>query len=104
MVGGLIWWSFGSSRDALGALAGGGIGAVSSLYFALRTGTAVAPASAGAAFGGFLAGWVVKVVVAIGLLWTAAQLAPDAFPAVVSTFVAAIMVYPFFGTSSGRSD
>ena len=102
VVGALVWWSFGGSRDALGALAGGSIGALSSLYLALRMGTARAPANAGSAFAGFLWGWVVKVVVAVGLLWTAARLAPDALPAVVSTFVAAVLVYPFFGTSSGK--
>lgn len=95
VVGALVWWSFGGSRDALGALAGGTIGAASSLYLALRMGTARAPANAGLAFAGFLWGWIVKVLVAIGLLWTAARLAPDALPAVVSTFALALMVYPF---------
>lgn len=98
VVGALVWWSFGGSRDALGALAGGSIGAAASLYLALKTGPA-APASAGFAFAGFLWGWVVKVVIAVGLLWTAARLAPDAFPAVVSTFAAALMVYPFYARS-----
>ena len=97
VVGALLWWSFGGSRDALGALAGGSIGAASSLYLALRIGTARAPASAGLAFAGFLWGWAIKVLVAVGLLWAVAKLAPDAFPAAVSTFVAAVMVYPFFG-------
>lgn len=97
VVGALVWWSFGGSRDALGALAGGAIGAASSLYLALRIGTARAQAPAGAAFAGFLWGWIVKIVVAVGLLWTVARLAPDTLPAVVSTFVAAVMVYPFFG-------
>jgi hypothetical protein len=99
VVGALVWWSFGGSRDALGALAGGSIGAASSLYLALRMGTARAPASAGAAFAGFLWGWSVKLVVAVGLLWTAARLAPDALPAVVSTFALALLVYPFFARS-----
>lgn len=97
VVGALVWWSFGGSRDALGALAGGTIGAASSLYLALRMGTARAPASASLAFAGFVWGWIVKVLVAIGLLWAAARLAPDTLPAVVSTFVIAVMVYPFFG-------
>ena len=95
VVGALAWWSFGDSRDALGALAGGSIGAASSLYLALRMGTASAPASAGAAFAGFLWGWVVKVVIAVGLLWAVARYAPDTLPAVVSTFALALMVYPF---------
>jgi F0F1-type ATP synthase assembly protein I len=95
LVGALVWWSFGGSRDALGALAGGSIGAASSLYLALRIGAARAPSAAASAFGGFLWGWVIKVVVAIGLLWIAARYAPDAFPAVVSTFASALMVYPF---------
>lgn len=94
-VGALVWWSLGGSRDALGALAGGSIGAASSLYLALRMSAARAPASAGRSFAGFVWGWAVKVVVAVGLLWAAARLAPDAFPAVVSTFALALMVYPF---------
>jgi len=93
-VGALVWWSFGGSRDALGALAGGSIGAASSLYLALRTGTA-GPTSAGFAFARFLWGWIVKIVIAVGLLWAAARYAPDALPAVVSTFALALMVYPF---------
>jgi hypothetical protein len=104
VVGAVLWGSFGGSRDALGALAGGSIGAASSLYLALRMGTARAPANAGSAFAGFLWGWVIKIVVAVGLLWAVARLAPDALPAVISTFVAAVMVYPFFGMSSARSD
>lgn len=104
VVGALVWWSFGSSRDALGALAGGLIGAASSLYLALKVGIAPATATAGTAFAGFLWGWVIKLVVAVGLLWTAARLAPDAFPALLSTFALAVMVFPFFGTSSARSD
>jgi F0F1-type ATP synthase assembly protein I len=104
VVGALVWWSVGSGRDALGALAGGSIGAASSFYLALRMGTAPATATAGSAFAGFLWGWLVKLVVAIGLLWTAARLAPDAFPALLSTFALAVMVYPFFGSSAARSD
>lgn len=102
VVGALVWWSIGGGRDALGALAGGSIGAASSLYLALRMSTAPADTSAGAAFAGFLWGWLVKLAVAIGLLWAAARLAPDAFPALLSTFALAVMVYPFFGTSSAK--
>jgi hypothetical protein len=58
-------------------------------------GTTAATASAGTAFAKFLWGWIVKVLVAIGLLWAAARLAPDALPAVVSTFAVALMAYPF---------
>jgi F0F1-type ATP synthase assembly protein I len=104
VVGALVWWSVGSGRDALGALAGGSIGAASSFYLALRMGTAPATATAGSAFAGFLWGWIVKLVVALGLLWAAARLAPDAFPALLSTFALAVMVYPFFGSSAARSD
>lgn len=97
VVGALVWWWFGTNRDALGALAGGSIGAASSLYFALRMGTAAGSASAGPAFARFLTGWLVKIVVAVGLLWAVARYAPDAVGAMVSTFIPAVLVYVFIG-------
>lgn len=96
VVGAVAWGSAGGARDALAALVGGSIGAASSTYLALRMGTAASTTTdAGAALGRFVWAWIVKIVVAVGLLYAAARWAPDALPAVVSTFVAALMVYPF---------
>jgi len=102
-LGALLWWSLGGPRDALGALAGGTIGAASSLYLALRTSSSQrVDAPAGWFLVRFVAGWFVKVMVAVGLLLVAAKLAPDVLPALVSTFAAAVLVYPLVGMFMGK--
>lgn len=94
VAGAVVWFVAGSPRDALAALAGGGIGAVLSLYMALKL--MVAPGetlTAGRALGAFLWAEVVKLLLAVGLLYAAVQVFPDALAAVVTTFGASLAVY-----------
>lgn len=94
VAGAALGFVVGDARDALGALAGGGIAAVLSLYTALRLrvapGETPGPAQA---LGAFLWAEIVKLLLAVGLLYAAAQVMPDALAALVITFGAALAVY-----------
>ena len=93
-AGALAGLLVGGPRQALGALTGGGIAAILSLYTALRL--TVAPGdtlTAGRALGAFLWAEIVKLLLAVGLLYAAAQVLRDALAAVVLTFSAALVVY-----------
>lgn len=92
VVGAVVWWSFGGSRDALGALAGGAIGALLSLYVAVKLHLAGSTEPV-VALRAFFRAMAMKFVLAVVLFGAASVWLADAYLAVVSTFAISLVVY-----------
>ena len=86
---------FGLTMDgeaALGALAGGGISVVLSLWMALRVFSVPAEAGPGAVFSAFVKAEAIKLVMAVALFSAAAIFLSHVFIPLVVTFVATLVV------------
>ncbi len=92
IVGGLLWWVLWGWKAAWAALFGGGIGALLSLYVALRF-SAVDDASPRDRVSTFYRAEVMKFVLAVVLFSIAALLFADVYIPLITTFIAGLTAY-----------
>ncbi len=94
VMGLLVWSVLGGWKEALGALFGGGIGALLSVYMALRLGAAN-DASLRDRVSTFYRAEVMKFVLAVVLFSIAALLFADVYIPLITTFIVGLTAYWF---------
>jgi F0F1-type ATP synthase assembly protein I len=101
--GAILWGAFGTGRLAVAALFGGFIGVVLGIHASARFAALQRQqGSPGQSLWSLVQMEIVRIVIAIALLYLALWLLPDAYLATLSTFAATLLVYPFVsGAESG---
>ncbi|MDP9142525.1 MAG: ATP synthase subunit I [Pseudomonadota bacterium] len=89
-----LWWGCADARSGLAALVGGGIGAVLTIYSAIKT-FATSGTNAGQAVMNFYRAEVRKLVLAAVLFAVAVRFFADVFAPVIVTFSLTLLVYWF---------
>ena len=92
LMAALLFWLTIDGEAALGALVGGGISVVLSLWMALRVFSVPAEAGPGAMFSAFVKAEAIKMVMAVVLFSAAAIFLSHVFIPLVVTFVATLVV------------
>ena len=92
LMAAIFFWLMIDGEAALGALVGGGISIVLSLWMALRVFSVPAEAGASAMFSAFVKAEAIKMVMAVVLFSAAAIFLSHVFIPLVVTFVATLVV------------
>jgi ATP synthase protein I len=92
VLAGLLWWLGSGGREAVGALAGGGISLVLTTLFALRVFAVPPDAGAQAMLSAFMRAEATKIVLAVVLFSAAAIFLSHVYIPLISTFLATLAV------------
>lgn len=99
-----LWATLGSGRQALAALVGVFIGGVLGTYTWARAARAKAPpTSPGSGLWSVVQMEIVRITLAVLLLYAAIRALPDAFAAVLSTFALCVVTFPIVAGTGTRT-
>lgn len=95
VLGAVLWGFLAGPREALAAFFGGAIGALLSLYFAIRVFMRTRGSDPQGALRAFYSAQVMKTLFAVAVFSIAAVFFADLFLPLISVFVASLSVYWF---------
>jgi len=93
LAGAAIWTPFGGPTAALAALAGGGISALLTFYFAARFGARGGNTDPRSVLGAFYRAEMMKLLLGTGLIFTAVYVLRDDAVPLVTTLAATLAAY-----------
>lgn len=93
LAGAVVWALAGGLPAALAALAGGGISALLTLYFAVRLGARGGDSDPKAVLGAFYRAEMMKLLLGTGLIFTAVYVLRDDAVPLVTTLAATLAAY-----------